>query len=89
VRDFCEAVDARPKPFFRRTLRLESKEPPARLYFRAASGKRLEARDGAFALDSGLRLKVDGAAALVRGTELLVPLEFKEGACTLEVTYQW
>jgi mono/diheme cytochrome c family protein len=89
VRDFFEAVDGKPNPKFRRTIALESAEAPAGLWFRAAAGKKLEAKDGVYAVDGGLKVAVEGAAPVARGTELLVPLAFKDGSVTLTLTYGW
>jgi mono/diheme cytochrome c family protein len=77
VRDFFEAVEAKPNPSFKRTITLESKEPPAGLWFRAAAGK----------LDG--RVKVTAEGGVVRGTDLLVPVSFASGKATIVVTYVW
>jgi mono/diheme cytochrome c family protein len=77
VRDFFEALEGKPNPSFKRTITLESKEPPAGLWFRAAAGK----------LDGKVKVTVEGG--VVRGTELLVPLTFASGKCTIVVNYAW
>ena len=68
------SVDTKPNPLFKRTLTLESKEPPANLYFR---------------LGGGATLKVEGVTPVQRGTERLVPVTFKDGKAVLTLTYSW
>jgi len=87
ARDFFEAVEGKPNSSFKRTLTLTSKEPPAGLWYRAAAGRKIEAKDGMFVVDNGLKLKVDGG--ILRGSELLVPVAFKDGAATIVVNYVW
>ncbi|MBI3855661.1 MAG: hypothetical protein HY293_08215, partial [Planctomycetes bacterium] len=90
VRDFFEAVDAKPRPEFRRTITLASKEAPAGLWFRAAAGRKLEMKDGICVLDNGLKVKIEGSGVpVLRGTELLVPVVLKDGTASLLVTYSW
>jgi hypothetical protein len=90
VRDFFEAVDGKPHPYFKRTLTVEGKDAPAGLWYRAAVGKKIEAKDGVFVLDSGLKIFVDAAGATVRGgTELLVPVTLKDGVVKIGLTYAW
>jgi hypothetical protein len=75
VRDFFEAMEGKS---FKRTLKFESKEAPANLWFRVSAGAA-----------GGLKIKVEGADAVQRGTELLVPVVLKEGTLKIEVTYLW
>ncbi|HUR38381.1 MAG TPA: cytochrome c1, partial [Planctomycetota bacterium] len=89
VRDTFDAVDAKPHAHFKRILSLSSKEPIAALWFRVATGKKIEERDGVYILDNGLKLKIDGAAPTVRAGELLVPVPLKERGCLISVTYSW
>jgi hypothetical protein len=89
VRDTFDAVDAKPHAHFKRVLSLSSKEPVAALWFRVATGKKIEERDGVYVLDNGLKLKIEGAAPTVRAGELLVPVPLKEGGCLISVTYSW
>jgi mono/diheme cytochrome c family protein len=88
VRDFFEAVEGKPASF-KRTIHLESKEAPANLWFRAAAGKKIDAKDGVYVVDNGLKLRIDGGSPVVRGPELLVPVALKDGAMTFLVTYTW
>jgi mono/diheme cytochrome c family protein len=89
LRDFFEAVEGKPAGSFKRTLTVESKEPPANLWFRAAVSKKIETKDGVHALDNGLKLKVDAPGVTVRATELLVPVVLKDGLMTIVLTYVW
>jgi len=73
VRDFFEPAEGKS---FKRTLKFESKEAPANLWFRAGTG-------------GSLKIKVEGATAVPRGPELLVPVVLKDGALTLTLTYTW
>jgi hypothetical protein len=89
VRDFFEAVEGKPTSSFKRTLTLESKEAPAGLWFRAAAGRKVEVKDGVGVIDGGLRIRIDGATPVVRGSEVLVPIAFADGRLTLVLTYSW
>lgn len=76
IRDFFEAVDAKPHPTFKRTLTLESKEAPANLWFRVPTPK-------------GLSVGVEGGAPVKRDAEMLVPVTFRDGKAVLVLTYTW
>jgi len=89
VRDFFEAVDAKPHPYFKRVLTFASKEPQASLWFRVAAGRKIEQRDGLYVLDNGLKLKIEGGAPTVRAGELLVPVPLKERESMILLTYSW
>jgi mono/diheme cytochrome c family protein len=86
VRDFFEPVEGK-TPTFKRTIIVHSKESPAGLWYRAATGKRIEEKGGEFVVDNGLRLRIEGAR--IRGSELLLPVELKDGSRTILVTYSW
>ena len=86
VRDFFESVEGK-TPGFKRTLTVQSKDAPAGLWYRAAAGKKIEEKNGEFLIDNGLRLRIDEAR--IRGAELLVPVELKDGSKTIVVTYSW
>jgi hypothetical protein len=89
VRDTFDAVDAKPHPYFKRVLVFASPEPVAALWFRVATAKKIEEKDGVYVLDNGLKLKIEGAAPTVRAGELLVPVPLKERECLISVTYSW
>lgn len=84
VRDFFEAVDAKPHPAFKRTITIQA---PDALWFRAAAGKKVDVKDGVHVVDGGLKLKIEGAGPVVRQGEVLVPI--KAGDSVLTVTYSW
>lgn len=75
IRDFFEALEGKS---FKRTLKFESKDALAGLWFRASAGN-----------VGGLKIKIDGAAPVQRGAELLVPIVLKDGALTLTLIYSW
>ncbi len=77
VRDFFEPQETQP-PSFKRTLTLESKEAPEKLWFRAASGA-----------PPALKIRVSNADPVVRDKELLVSIPFKDGKAVLVLTYTW
>jgi mono/diheme cytochrome c family protein len=76
VSDFFEAVEGK-TPTFKRTLTIRSKDAPAGLWFRAASGK-----------PGVLKVAVPNGS-VVGGSELRVPVEFKDGTATIVMTYTW
>ena len=84
-------------PGFRRTLKLESKEAPAHLWYRAAVSKKIEKlEDGAFKLENGMRLRFElpeGDAPTIRpgagGSELLVPLKLRDGRLSIVESFSW
>ncbi len=89
VTDYFEAVDAKPHPVFKRTLKLSAKEAVPGLYYRAAVAKKFEEKDGAYRGDNGITLKIEGAMPTLRAGELLVPVDLKSGTVTIVLTYDW
>jgi hypothetical protein len=85
VRDCFEAD---PAMKLKRTISLESTRPPDHLWFRAGAGKSI-AQDGKgpYRLDSGLRLLCDEGT--VSGTEVRVPVAFKDGKAAIRLEYSW
>ena len=74
-------------PTFKRTIAVQSKEAPSGLWYRAAAGRKVEEKNGEFVVDNGLKLRIEGAR--IRGSELLVPVELKDGSRMIVVTYSW
>lgn len=71
-----------------RVVTLRNGTPIDGLHFRLASGKPVTAgKNGVFPLDEGVSLQAAGA--IVRGTELLAPVTFKDGVARIEVSYVW
>ena len=71
-----------------RVVTLRASQSPAGLHFRLTSGKAVAAgKNGVFPLDEGVSLKAAGA--IVRGSDLLVPVAFKDGVARIEVSYVW
>jgi hypothetical protein len=71
-----------------RVVTLRSGKPVDGLHFRLVSGKPVAAgKNGVFPLDEGVALQAAGA--VVRGTDLVVPVTFKDGAARIEVSYVW
>jgi azurin len=71
-----------------RVITLQSDKAPADLHFRLASGKSVAAgKNGSFPLEEGVSIKAAGA--IVRGSDLLVPVTFKDGKARIEVSYTW
>jgi mono/diheme cytochrome c family protein len=93
VEDFPAAVPGTVDAGFRRAITLRAKQPPANLWFRAATGRLAASPDGAFIVDDTLRLKFPGATPVIRGKgdkqELLVPVTFKDGQAQLIEEFSW
>ncbi len=93
IEDYPIAIPGEVDASFHRTLTVKGSAPAeGKLYFRAAAGKISEEKD-AFLVDDKLRLKLPGAAAILRGegtkTELLVPVEFTDGKATIVEELVW
>lgn len=75
----------------KRTVTLTAKKPVENLYFLAATGP-MEAKDGAFIFNKVVKITV-GGDPLVRknaeNTELLLPVNFKDGKAQFTVNYSW
>ncbi len=94
VEDFPSAVRGEVDAGLTRTITLRSAQPPATLYFRAARAERtIEAKDGAFLVDGKVRMKFPGAQPVVRSSEgkseLLVPVQFSNGAAKIVQEITW
>jgi mono/diheme cytochrome c family protein len=94
VEDFFEDLrDKAGKPYFKRTLRLETPTEPAPFYFRAAGGKRITTRSNrSFEVDAlQLRITSDHAGIVRQGEngDVLIPLTLPKGRSTLTLEYQW
>ncbi len=71
-----------------RVVTLRANKSQEGLHFRLATGKPVAAgKNGVFPLDEGVSL--NAAGAVVRGTDLLVPVTFKDGVARIEVSYVW
>ncbi len=69
---------------FERTIEVET---PEALWFRAASGKVIDRRDDWFVVDGRLRVRIAGAAAVQRSSDVVVSLP--PGRHTLRVELSW
>lgn len=71
-----------------RVITLRSTKAPTGLHLRLAAGKQIaDGKNGLFPLNESVSLKAAGA--IVRGSELLVPITFNAGAARVEVSYIW
>ncbi len=94
VEDFFEDLrDKAGKPYFQRTLRLETPTGSTPFYFRAAGGKRINTRSNrSFEVDAlQLRIISDHAGIVRQGenADVLIPLTLPKGRSTLTLEYQW
>jgi len=78
---------------FRRTLVLRGSRPLANAWFRAAAGRIEDKGGGQFLVDEKLRLRIEGAAPLVRGSgataELLVPIALQNNETKIVENFSW
>ena len=72
----------------KRTLQLKTKDAPGNLYFRAATGD-IEAKDGAYVINGAVSITIGGGEPTMKGNELRVPIQFRNGTAKLEITYAW
>ncbi len=79
-------TDADPKARIVRTLKLSGTANP-NTFLRAAVGE-IKSENGTFALGNSLILQIEGAAAQIRGNELLIPLGGSAGK-EIRISYQW
>ena len=80
---------------FVRQLSLQTKSAPASLFLRIAAVSKLQkVSEKSFVLDNEIKLSLgNGTKALVRDSagksELLLPIQFKDGKATLDIEYSW
>jgi hypothetical protein len=80
---------------FVRQLSLQTKSAPASLFIRIAAVSKLQkVSENSFVLDNEIKLSLgNGTKALVRDSagksELLLPIQFKDGKATLDIEYSW
>lgn len=92
VEDFASPI-AGPSSHLKRSIKLLSNTPPARLFYRSAVGNKIEAlKDGWFKVD-GWKIKVQGGGAHVRQvggkSELIVRPTFEKGCAELVLEMMW
>ncbi len=79
-----------------RTLKFKTAQNPANLWFRAAVGKKIEAKPEGYLVDDKLMIRVklsNGGAAVIRGEpgaqELILPVTFKGGEALMVEELVW
>jgi cytochrome c2 len=93
IEDFAQPVVTAKEHTLKRTLTLTTSKPVAKLYFRAASGAKVEVKPSGFLVDGTYRLKVTGSAGKlflrkVGGKdELMLEVAFKGGKCVVVQEY--
>ena len=93
--DFPEAISGGDVPTLRRTIELSADQPAEGLYFRAATGKKIESRgDGWFEVDGEWKLGLSAhSKPIVRESagkvELIVPVKFGGGKARIVEEYAW
>jgi mono/diheme cytochrome c family protein len=91
--DFPNAAGGKP-PGVKRRITVTSAKPPGNLYYRAAVANKIEPLpDGSFRIDGAWKLKAEGGTPQSRQsggkTELLVPVNFKDGKGEIVLQYVW
>ena len=79
-------------PSFRREIVLRCDDAPDGLTFRAWAGQSVQRTAGVWLCDEAVRLEIDhdGGGPVVRaGTELLVPLKFRDGEARVVEVIRW
>lgn len=61
----------------------------SQLVMRVASGEMAQESAGSYLSAAGQRLTISGAAAILHGAELLVPVVLDDGRATVSITYEW
>jgi hypothetical protein len=93
VEDFPMAIEGQIDPYFKRTLKLSAKDASNNLYFRAAVGNRIEPQaDGSFLVDGKVNFKLNSAGTVRQSegrSELLIPINFNNGAAEVEEEIRW
>jgi mono/diheme cytochrome c family protein len=78
---------------FRRTLALHTVQPPANACFRAVVGHVEDKGGGLFLVEERLRLRIEGATPILRGSgakaELLVPIPWQNNQAKIVETFSW
>jgi hypothetical protein len=95
VEDYCVPIGESDYFVLQRTISLSAAQSTSGLWFRAATGQRIErAADGTFKIDGRLTLKINAAGQPEVRTsgdsaELRVPVALESGKATLQMTYDW
>jgi hypothetical protein len=95
IEDEPNAVAGKGAPTIRRTLTLDAKSPPERLWFRAAVGSKIEpAGKGDYRINGEwtIRIEATGEPRIRQSggqQELLVPVEWKDGRARIMQEFIW
>ena len=78
-------------PSFKRAITLTATAPLASLYYRVAKADKIEPQaDGWFRIDNTLRLRITGCEQpVIRGNELLAPINFAASPVQIVQEYVW
>ncbi len=92
VEDFPNPTSGK-EPSLRRTLKLTAPGGVKDLYFRAAVGDKIEKLDGGWYRIDGWKMKLEGGTPVLRKSngksELLVPVQLKDGKAELVQEFVW
>jgi hypothetical protein len=92
VSDELSPLVASPDSGLSRTIRISTAKSPENTYLRIAAGNAVEEMDGAFVVD-GVRYEVQDVQPVIRSvngrTELLLPVQVKDGSAILVVRMWW
>jgi hypothetical protein len=94
VEDFPNAVETKANPGIRRVLTLTAENGVDKLYFRAATGDKIEAQGDGWYRIGELRLRIEaGATPVIRRSgakmELLVPVQFQNKGAKIVQEFVW
>ena len=94
VEDYSVPIPGDVDAGLRRTLTLKSASPTGPLYFRAATGAKIEDQGaGIFLVDGRMKLRFSGANPRIRTdngkSELLVPVVFANGQAIITEEISW
>lgn len=93
VEDFPNPVPEEKTVGLRRSIAITAKTAPTKLYYRAATGAKIEfEKDGWFRVDGLYRVKLTGEAKVRQSggkMELIVPVITHDGKATIVQEYRW